>query len=108
MTAAIVVHELLCAALFYTVFCRAVKSSADVKTDVRLAFFALGSAALMGMAAPLAWEHQPSGFDLALLASIVLVQILTAHHWRDGVPEQFLHPQRRPRNRRRQDRKGAL
>ena len=108
MTVALAIHELLCAALFYTVFCRAVKSNADVKTDVRLAFFALGSAAIMGMVAPLAWGHQPSIFDLALLSSVVLVQILTAHHWRDGVPEHFLHPQRRPRNRRRQDRQGAL
>lgn len=108
MTAAVVAHELLCAALFYSVFCRAVRTDAQVKADIRLAFFVLGSVALMGMAAPLAWDHQPSGFDLALLGSIVLVQVITARHWRDGVPEHFLHAHHRPRNRRAQDRKDPL
>ena len=103
MTAAVLVHELLCAVLFYTVFCRAVRTTAHVKADIRLAFTCLGGVALMGMAAPIAWGHQPSGFDLALLASIVLVQVITARHWRDGVPEHFLQPQHKPRNRRRGD-----
>ena len=103
MNAGVLIHEALCFALFYTVFCRAVRSDARVKADVRFAFFALGVASIMGMAAPIVWAHDPSRFDLALLASIVLVQAVTARHWAHGVPEHFLQDKHKPRNRRRGD-----
>jgi hypothetical protein len=90
MFAALALHELLCAALFYSVFCRAVQTSAGVKLDVRLAFFALGAVALAGIVAPLALAFVPGGWPLALLSAIVLVQLITARHWRHGVPAVFL------------------
>jgi hypothetical protein len=108
MTANVLIHEALCFALFYTVFCRAVRSDARVKTDVRFAFFVLGAVSIAGIAAPIVWAHQPSRFDLALLASIVLVQAVTARHWTHGVPEHFLQDKHRPRNRQAQDRKDTL
>lgn len=83
-------HELLCVALFYSVFCRAVQSTTAVKLDVRLAFFLLGGVALAGIVAPLAWAFVPDAWSLALLSSIVLVQVVTALHWRHGVPVVFL------------------
>ena len=86
----IVAHEILSAALFFTVFGRAVKSCEKVRTDVRLAFFLLGIVSCVGMAAPLAWGFAPDAFCLALLAAIVCVQITTSLHWSDGVPERFL------------------
>lgn len=105
---AIVAHEVLCMALFFTVFCRAVKTDQTVRADVRLAFFVLGLVACMGMAAPLAWAHQPDPFGLALLAAVVLVQAITAHHWAEEVPPQFVKTQfRRTRKRRASDREAT-
>lgn len=97
----IVAHEILCAALFFTVFCRAVKTDSTIKTDVRFAFFVLGLVACMGMAAPLAWAYEPDLMDLALLCAVVLVQAVTAHHWKDEVPHQFVKSKFRKARRRR-------
>lgn len=96
----ILLHEALCMALFYSVFCRAVRSSKHVRLDVRVAFFALGLVACIGMAAPLVWGLVPSLFGLLLLGSVVIVQLVTAHHWRDGVPDRFYKAGRAPGKRR--------
>jgi len=104
MTPEILVHEALCAALFVTVFCRAVKTDATVRADVRFAFFVLGIAACAGIVAPVAWAHQPNAYDLLLLGAVVLVQVITAHHWQHEVPPQFVKTQfRRTRRRRATD-----
>lgn len=103
MTAALLIHEFLCIALFYTVFCRAVHSDARVKTDVRFAFFMLGVMACMGMVTPLVWQYQPGVYEISLLASVVLVQAVTAYHWQHGVPEQFVQTQYRARHHRKTD-----
>jgi hypothetical protein len=87
-----IIHELLCAALFYSVFCRAVRSCEKVRTDVRFSFFLLGVVACAGMAAPLVWQFRPSGFTSALLAAVTLVQVVTAKHWDKGVPDRFIKP----------------
>ena len=52
-TGGLVLHVLLCAALWYSVFCRAVREDKHVKVVVRLAFALLGMAALCAMVAPL-------------------------------------------------------
>ena len=103
----LVAHEILCAALFYSVFGRAVKSCAKVRTDVRVAFFALGLIACIGMAAPLAWGFIPSPLFLALLAAIVAVQLTTSRHWANGVPSMFIKPEHVPRMRRATDREAT-
>jgi uncharacterized membrane protein len=101
-------HLLLCAALFFTVFCRAVKTDSTIKADVRFAFFVLGLVACMGMAAPLAWAYEPDLMDLALLGAVVFVQAVTAHHWKDEVPPQFVKTQfRTTHGRRATDREAA-
>lgn len=101
MTASVVAHEVLCIALFYTVFCRSVSTDDRAKADVRFAFFILGAVACMGMVAPIAWGFEPHPFALALLAAVVLVQIITAHNWAHGVPEQFVKTEFRTTRRRR-------
>jgi len=67
-----------------------VMSDASVHLDVRFAFFCLGGSAIFGMAAPLVWGFKPGGFSLLLLGSVVLVQVVTARHWKHGVPAMFL------------------
>jgi len=103
----ILIHELLCLALFYSVFCRAVRTCTRVRADVRLAFVALGVVACVGMAAPLAWGMVPSLFGLALLAAVALVQLVTAHYWQSGVPDRFYKPECRPHGRRQCDAQGG-
>lgn len=103
MTASVLAHEVMCATLFYTVFCRSVSTDDTVKADVRFAFFVLGVTACMGMVAPIAWAYDPHPFALALLAAVVLVQIITAHHWAHGVPDQFVKTDFRARRRRSTD-----
>lgn len=101
--ALIISQEVLCAMLFYSVFCRAVRSCERVRTDIRLAFVCLGLVACAGMAAPLVWGLVTDLFGLALLAAITLVQLVTAHHWENGVPDRFLKPGCLPKNRRETD-----
>lgn len=99
----VLIHELLCAALFYSVFCRAVRSSEQVRADVRFAFFLLGLVACVGMAAPLVWGLVPDLFGLAALAAMTIVQLVTARHWSEGVPDRFYKPGCAPRRRRASD-----
>lgn len=103
----ILIHELLCAALFYSVFCRAVRSCGSVRADIRFAFFLLGIVSCAGMAAPLVWGLIPDPFGLALLAAITVVQLVTAHHWSAGVPDRFYKPGCAPRKRRACDTTGG-
>lgn len=92
-------HLVLALVLFYTCFCRQTRSTAaTTKADVRGAFWLLSIAAVVVAAAPyghLLWPElfQPDAVtwpDVLLLAGIVLVQVVTARHWRDGVPTAFL------------------
>lgn len=99
----VLVHELLCVALFYSVFFRAVQTCEKVRANVRFAFFCLGLVACGGMAAPIAWSFVPDLFSLALLAGVALVQLVTTYYWRNGVPDRFYKPGEGPRNRRRSD-----
>jgi uncharacterized membrane protein len=96
----LITHELLCLALLYSVFCRAAKSCEKVRADVRFAFFVLGIVACAGVAAPLAWGFIPDVFGLSLLAAMTTVQLVTAHHWKAGVPDRFYKPGCVPRGRR--------
>lgn len=104
--AVLILHETFCAAIFFSVFCRSVKSSEKVRADVRVAFLLLGTVACIGMAAPLVWGLIPDPFVLSLLASIAGVQIVTARHWNSGVPHSYYRPECAPRLRRATDNAG--
>lgn len=88
-------HEILSLVLFYTCFCRAVKTSKAVRPDVLAAFWLLGCIACLAMFAPLTFGYRPDWMSLSLLASIVIVQIVTSAHWRDGIPKEFIHESQR-------------
>lgn len=85
-------HEALAWALFYSVFCRAVRLNCSAGRDVRLAFWLLGIAAIAAVAAPIQPGWRPDGLTLILLAAFALVQIVTARYWCNGVPSRFLKP----------------
>lgn len=89
MTPVLIAHELACAALIVTVFCRFVRSDAGTSTGVRLAFWALGIVACLGVPAPLVWRFEPCWWTVAALISMVAVQAATALHWHHGAPRDF-------------------
>lgn len=99
----LIAHELLCVALFWTVFSKLVACCAKVRIAVRLAFFALGGAACAGMVAPLSWHYVPNAFTLLLLTAVCAVEWITAHYWAAGVPDPFYKPGCAPRRRRAAD-----
>lgn len=97
------VHELLCAIMFWSVFCRSTKADKRVRLAIRLAFLALGAATCMGMAAPFAWGYVPHPVAIVMLAAFTLVQVVTAVLWTDGPPTPFVKPRYRMRRRRSTD-----
>ncbi len=99
----VMIHEALCAVLFWSVFCRSVKSDKRVRLSVRFAFMCLGLAACLGMAAPVVWAYQPHPVALAMLAAFAIVQVVTAALWVDGPPAPFIKFRFRNRRRRASD-----
>jgi hypothetical protein len=88
MTPYLLLHEIACALLFFTVFCRLVKTTCDTHVAIRIAYWALGSAAALGMAWPfMGWSMQ--WFTPLITVAIVLMQSVTARYWAAGLPEQF-------------------
>jgi hypothetical protein len=99
----LVVHELLCLYLVYSVFVRAVPMTCDTKPAVRLVFWLVAVVALLGVAAPVLWPWMPDLFALALELVFALVQGVTNHYWQGRVPDAFCRPGCAPRNRRSTD-----
>lgn len=88
----VLMWEAMCLILLYLVFCRSVMVNSTTTLDTRIAVWASGLAALIGLGAPIyAW--QPDVVTMSLMVSVLLMQIATAYRWRFGVPEQFIKDQ---------------
>lgn len=86
----VIVFEAFAIALFSSCLCRAsYTNKANTKRDIRWAFTFLGVMSLVAVLAPLLWGYEPDGMSTALLAAMTVVQLVTSHHWRNGVPAQF-------------------
>ncbi len=89
------IHTALAGVLFWTCFCRLVRTDEGTHFPVRLAFCVLASITLMvaivpfGLLAPLVPRCTPTVSQTLLLAAMGLVQGLTASYWRNGVPSHF-------------------
>lgn len=68
----LILHELLCAALFYVAFCRALRASERTSVLMRGVIKLMGLVACAGMAAPMAFGYRPDWFSVTLLALVVL------------------------------------
>ena len=103
MTAKLIVWEMLCVALFWSVFCRSVRMDKTTKIDIRVSIWLLGLASLAGFGAPLyGWE--PDSITLLIVGAAVLMQAIMAQHWSHGVPDRFVNTRFLPRARRKEDR----
>lgn len=82
-------------ALWWTCFCRVVRTDTQTHLAVRAAFCLLaavaGACAIapFGVLEPLLPAAEPGVMQLVLLAAMVTVQTLTAKFWKDGVPAHF-------------------
>ena len=92
-------HLVLCALLLGTVLFRMFRTNEETFEAVRLAFWLLAVAAIVGLLAP--WAHHLFPWagrlrlhwsTLLLEAGIVAVQFVTAKHWQYTVPNQFQRP----------------
>ncbi len=89
-TAILFLHESLAGALFYTCFCRAIHMDAErTSYGVLFAFWILGLASVVMIAAPVVWGWEPSVPTLVLMLAIIIVQLVTSRFWHAGVPKQF-------------------
>ena len=80
--------EIMCLALVWSVFCRSTLVDITTRPDVKLALRLLGLAAVAGMALPL-YGYMPTWEHIGIATIAVFVQALTARNWRHGVPRQF-------------------
>jgi len=89
------IHTALAGLLFWTCFCRLVRTDRDTYSGVRAAFCVLATITMVaalapfGLLAPLVPRSVPSVSQVLLLAGMSLVQGLTAKYWRHGVPSHF-------------------
>ena len=84
------IHVILCLALLYSQFCRAVKTDHTTRPSVLAAFYFLTVAVVVSLFAPLilpGW--QPSPDSILFLLAVLIVQAVTAVHWRHGAPHAF-------------------
>lgn len=103
MTTRLIIWELLCLALFWSVFCRSVRMDKTTKLDIRVSIWLLGLASLLGFGAPLyGWE--PDFVTLIIIGAGVLMQAIMAQHWTNGVPDRFVDSRYLDHNRRKGDR----
>lgn len=91
----LIIHTALSGLLFWTCFCRLVRTDEDTHLAVRAAFCLLASITLgvavvpFGLMAPLVPRCMPTPSQVLLLSGMALVQGLTARYWRHGVPVHF-------------------
>lgn len=104
MTAQLIAWEIMCAALFWSVFCRCVRTDKTTKLQIRVALYLVGLGSLLGLGAPL-YGWGPDWIILTIVSSIVIMQIVMAQHWGRGVPDRFTRNRFLNVNRRKEDRK---
>lgn len=84
----LLIWEIMCIALVWSVFCRSTLVDITTRPDVKLVLRLLGLAAIVGMAVPI-YGYAPTWEAVGLATIAVCVQALTARNWRNGVPRQF-------------------
>lgn len=100
MSPVVVANAAVCAALFWTCFCRIVRTDEGTAIPVRLGFVVLASCALacglapLGLLEPLLPGERPNWAQVLIVSAMVTVQGLTARYWRNGVPCHFQKEQK--------------
>lgn len=88
----LIIHEILCAVVVYTTFCRLSKTSHATRFSVRFAIWLMATTVATMLMAPVLWGWKADWLDVAMLLSLAIVQVATARQWRDGVPDALQKP----------------
>jgi hypothetical protein len=86
----LVLWEVLCSALLYSVFCRLVRTSKTTRITVRVGIWLLGVSSLVGIGAPF-YGWLPDNVVITITAASLIMELVTMSHWRHGVPSIFVH-----------------
>jgi hypothetical protein len=96
MSLKIFLQCLLCGILFWTAFCRIVKTSHRTRNVIRWSFSLLAVASLLLALTPWAYRWFPilqrqtiNWTELLMLFAFCCVQVSTAVYWRRGQPDSF-------------------
>lgn len=85
----LIIWEGLLAALGYSLFCRSTHTTKrNTRRDIRWSFAFLGAITIVAAVAPL-FGYDPDALTILLVAGMTIVQLVTAFHWRRGVPGAF-------------------
>jgi len=89
----VIIFELMCIAMFYAAFCRAVNTTRATRQGLRLVIMLAGMVSAIGMAAPMVWAYQPDWYAMVLLAFIIISKGTVARYWTHarGVPPEIDH-----------------
>jgi len=85
-----VIYLVSCAAIFWSAFCRLVLMSGKTQRRVRVVFSLLGGAAGFGVASVLFGGHAPDPIETLMTSAYAVVLVVSAVHWRRGVPTEYL------------------
>jgi hypothetical protein len=85
-----VLYLVACGAIFWSAFCRLVLMHGATQKRVRAGFVLLGGAAGFGVASALFGGHEPDAIEVMMTASYAVVLVISAAHWRRGVPTEYL------------------
>ncbi len=88
----LVLHAAICAAVWWSIFCRAAKSDRTIHRSVRSAFTLLSFAVFYAATAPFIDAREVLSSQIVLAASIGLLQMVTSRFWKHGTPPQFTNP----------------
>jgi hypothetical protein len=76
-------------ALFVLTFYRLAKLNKTAQLRVRLAYFSLAVACVLGVASITLWGHDPTWVECAMIVSFCFVQGATMRAWEHGYPHSF-------------------
>lgn len=83
------IHLVSAGVVAYACFCRLTKTTCQTLTSVRFGLWAIASAALTSLAAPVIWDWRPDIMHAGIFAALAVSQISTRRQWQHGVPEWF-------------------
>lgn len=82
-------YLILCAATFYSAFCRLVHTDKLTDRKVRLAFCVVGAVSALSIFGVLVWGHKPVLLEVLNQLAFSIVLLVSSKRWASGVPDEY-------------------